>query len=149
MVSFVDVSPLHFLDVLEIYDWRNETDYPIIRCRWRKVIFNNKQIVLTKQELKKYIKNNPSPSSVKIEVETEEVVPLESFGSLSVAQILYAFKEALVAFERLFSLFGPYLINSKMITVNPQGKVKVWISSQYSQNIKLDYELRENGNSES
>ncbi len=91
---------------------------------------------------------NPAPTTVSIEVETEHVIPLESFGPLSVAQILYAFKEALVAFERLFSLFGPYLINSKMITVNPQGKLKVWISSQYSQNIKLDYELRENGNTE-
>jgi hypothetical protein len=102
---------------------------------------------LTKQELRKYIESNAAPASVKIEVETEEVVPLESFGPLSVAQILYAFKEALVAFERLFSLFGPYLINSKMITVNQEGKVKIWISSQYNQNIKLDYEQRENANS--
>ena len=94
------------------------------------------------------MENNPAPATVSIEVETEHVIPIESFGPLSVAQILYAFKEALVAFERLFSLFGPYLINSKMITVNHQGKVKVWISSQYSQNIKLDYDLKENGNTE-
>jgi hypothetical protein len=51
---------------------------------------------------------------------------------------LYAFKETLVGFERLFALFGSFEIVPGMIGVNLEGRVKVWVSKHYHTNAKLD-----------
>jgi hypothetical protein len=28
------------MDFIDIYEWRNNTDYPIVSCNWKRVIFN-------------------------------------------------------------------------------------------------------------
>jgi hypothetical protein len=28
------------MDQIEIYEWRSNTDYPIVNCNWKRVIFN-------------------------------------------------------------------------------------------------------------
>jgi hypothetical protein len=43
-------------------------------------------------------------------------------------------RECIIAYSLLFEEYGPFLIKNNMIGANQQGRVKVWISDNFSEN---------------
>jgi hypothetical protein len=41
-------------------------------------------------------------------------------------------RESIIAYSLLFEEYGPFMIKSDMMGVNLQGRVKVWISNNFS-----------------
>lgn len=74
-----------------------------------------------------FISKNPLRNNAAIHIEVEPVQPLANYRQLPINQFLYAYREALITFERLFSLFGKYEVSSRMVGVNGEGKVKAWL----------------------
>lgn len=64
---------------------------------------------------------------------TERIVRLGEL-ELSVPEAIYMLMEAVIAFSLLFEEYGPFYINSKMLGVNQQGRVKVWLSDNFAEN---------------
>lgn len=71
-------------------------------------------------------------------METEPVRPLACFRPLPINQLLYAFREALTAFERLLALFGAYEVAPPMIAVDRDGRVRAWLHPLYHLNNKIE-----------
>jgi hypothetical protein len=136
--------PLHaLLDTLEIYSWRSRTEYPILRAQTTGLILNKSEPII-RLDIEHIINNQHSFSphhQLYLEVITETSQPLSSFGPLYFGSFAYALKEALIGFERLLALFGPFTITQEMIVVNSLGRVKVWVSAHHNQNTKSDVKV--------
>jgi hypothetical protein len=67
-------------------------------------------------------------------------VNLQSLPQLAIPSCLYLFKEALIAYERLFDRFGSFDPSARMVLINKNGKCRVWIN----ENITLNFPSRRN-----
>lgn len=48
--------------------------------------------------------------------------------------MLYLLKEALIGFERLFHMYGPFVLTSRMVALNKADKCKVWLADDFASN---------------
>lgn len=95
-----------------------------------------------------FINQNPLRNNAAIHIQIEPIRPLFNYRPLPINQLLYAYREALIAFERLFSLFGNYEVSSRMVGVNAEGKVKAWLHPFYHLNNKIEGKHMETADAE-
>ena len=95
-----------------MYSWRSKTDLPIAKVMFCKVI--NKDIA-------------KSHTDIEVSYETFPI-SIAELRDVSIDNILYLFKETVIGFEKLFSVFGSFLISNKMIVLNKNNRCKVWIN---------------------
>jgi hypothetical protein len=95
---------------LRHYQWRNRTEFPIVRVTACQVI-------------------RSCEDSVDLEVLHESVpLLLAQLADLPLFRALYLLKETLIGCERLFARFGAFRITARMVGVNQAHKCRVWIS---------------------
>ena len=57
--------------------------------------------------------------------------------------MLYLLKESLIGYERLYTRYGAFEINDKMIGVNKYHKCKIWLNSELVKNYYKSLEISE------
>jgi hypothetical protein len=76
---------------------------------------------------------------------THESFPfrLAELKDMPLIKVLYLLKEVLVAYERLFDRFGPFLVTAQMVAVNQFGKCKVWVNENFAVNSPITCQMEE------
>lgn len=101
----------------KIYEWRGKTEFPVARVLY----FWPKQL---------------DCSECIFEVEVEDFsVRLADLQNISLFKMLYLLKEALIGFERLFHMHGPFVLTSRMVALNKANKCKVWLADDFASNV--------------
>lgn len=59
---------------------------------------------------------------------------LADLRDLSLFKLLYLLKESLIGFERLFHLYGAFMVSAKMVALNMANKCKVWLNDNFASN---------------
>jgi hypothetical protein len=101
---------------LRHYQWRNRTEFPIVRVAAWQV-------------------RGSDGARVELEVLRESVpILMEQLADLPLFRALYLLKESLIACERLFQRFGAFRITTRMVGVNQAHKCRVWINENLASN---------------
>ena len=59
---------------------------------------------------------------------------LSDVTQLTLPEALYVVKESLLGFRTIYQYDGPLIIDEEMIGFNSNGKVKVWLNSNFGSN---------------
>ena len=98
---------------LETYEWRSQTDFPIV-----------KTVFVT-------VKENDCSTTQTVEITAfNEHCPLKltQIYDMPIGQMLYMLKETMLGFERLYNRFGSFEILNSMIAINEKGFCRVWFN---------------------
>lgn len=60
---------------------------------------------------------------------------LSTIHDIPIPESLYVLKAALTGFQKLYGMTGGFKPNEDMVGIDCEGRVKVWLSSNFSSNL--------------
>jgi hypothetical protein len=72
-------------------------------------------------------------------------VRLADLQNISLFKMLYLLKEAAIGFERLFHIYGPFVLTPRMVALNAANKCKVWLADDFASNALTPAHFTEQG----